>query len=242
MFSSSKKLEILDIPDTVTLEKLAEHEFYPRVRIPYCSSDSTATKITDHAKTGFSCELWESANWVLVMQLTNCLIPANALTADSYRLKVYATYSGNTNMNTEKVVWINTKDAPLEISYISGANRVFDVEDTISLTATVNLNATKVSFVWYCTDLRTWSPCFSVNYQYISLVNNQSMSVPKGLFFPDQTYRFKVIATDGSTTDSREVDMIAAPAGEKVINVGIIGEVNTKGYLDFKTAMNAFKA
>lgn len=42
VFQNTKKLDILNLPDSVTFQVSIENVLYPRIRIPYCASDSMA--------------------------------------------------------------------------------------------------------------------------------------------------------------------------------------------------------
>lgn len=42
VFQNTKKLDILNLPDSVTFQASIENVLYPRIRIPYCSFDSMA--------------------------------------------------------------------------------------------------------------------------------------------------------------------------------------------------------
>jgi len=54
-FSSSKKLEILDLEPIYTFNPRDSNRLRPRIRIPYCSSDSTANLISEHTKLSYTC-------------------------------------------------------------------------------------------------------------------------------------------------------------------------------------------
>ena len=55
VFSSSKKLEIKDLPDSLTLQRSIANTLYPRFRIPYCSGDNQNNIESDMSFVTYTC-------------------------------------------------------------------------------------------------------------------------------------------------------------------------------------------
>lgn len=85
---------------------------------------------------------------------------------------VTAQHSQVTSLATSKTVIINIAYPPVKITFIDGCNRLFSVQNSITLTAQLNLqNTTGVHYNWYCTEKQTGSPCFNTGYEYINLAD-----------------------------------------------------------------------
>jgi hypothetical protein len=118
-FSVNKKIEIYDVPDTVTLSIFAANRIYPRFKLSYCASDSLLNAPADYLQISYTCQLFALSLPTALTTLTNCTIPANAMSIGTqYGVKVSATNSNNAGMNTYKVAVINPSSPSIEVSGI----------------------------------------------------------------------------------------------------------------------------
>jgi hypothetical protein len=79
-FISQKKIEIIDLPDSVTFQPLIKNQLFPRFRVPYCSSDSLDSLADDYARVKYRCEMYDTALTTKRWPLINCTIPPNNMT------------------------------------------------------------------------------------------------------------------------------------------------------------------
>ena len=66
----------------------------------------------------------------------------------------------------------------------------------MTLTAISNCNTDDCNYEWSCIDVRTGSPCFSRDYQYIRFDNAASVTIGKDLFFENAIYSFDLTIID----------------------------------------------
>jgi hypothetical protein len=55
VFSRNKILEIIDLPDSITLQSTIENRLYPRFRLPYCLTDTINSLNDDYSKIKYEC-------------------------------------------------------------------------------------------------------------------------------------------------------------------------------------------
>jgi hypothetical protein len=65
---------------------------------------------------------------------------------------------------------------------------MFSVQNSLTLTAYINIEVQSVYFNWYCVEAETGSPCFTTSYVYFSLSNEQNVTIQKSSFFPNKEY------------------------------------------------------
>lgn len=132
----------------------------------------------------------------------------------------------------------------MQIGKIVGCNRLFSISSPFSLQVLFNTNSSNAHINWYCTDILTGSTCFTKNYNYINIGSTATVTIPKEQLFESMMYKFSVLIKDSITgsSDTQTCLMYAMAAGVSVIDINIISEANSNGYLDFRPQMNSFKA
>jgi len=53
VFQTTKNLDILNLPNSVTFQTSIENVLYPRIRIPYCANDSMANLDSDYSLVSY---------------------------------------------------------------------------------------------------------------------------------------------------------------------------------------------
>lgn len=102
-FLTIKKVEIIDLPDTVTFQASIQNQLFPRFRIPYCSNDSVDNIAEDYARIKYRCEMFDRAMTTKRWPLPNCTIKANNMTLTTeYIVEVIAEYEGDASMTSFK--------------------------------------------------------------------------------------------------------------------------------------------
>jgi len=113
-FIRIKKIEIIDLPDTVTFQASIQNQLFPRFRLPYCSTDSLDNIAEDYAKIKYRCEMFDIAMTTKRWPLPNCTIQPNNMTLTSqYNIQVIAEYEGDASMTTFKNVIVQPSSPPI---------------------------------------------------------------------------------------------------------------------------------
>eukprot|EP00347_Sterkiella_histriomuscorum_P003593 403363692 len=243
-FSSIKILNINDLQDIYNMQTDVSNTLYPRIRIPYCSSETGYSQVNDLKNVTVSCTLIKASDTNIQTALKNCTIPKYNMTlGEAYKLRVQAVTTINPTMSATKIVHINTDSPDVQISFIEGCDRLFSVNASIDLEVHFNTNTTFATYTWYCTDTSTGSPCFTTSYDYISVSNTKKVSIISGILFPSNTYIFEVRVKDSqsNTQASMKCNMYSAPIDTQVLDVRFLAETNKNGYIDFSPDLAAFK-
>ena len=113
-FIKMKKIEIIDLPDTVTFQASIQNQLFPRFRLPYCISDSLDNIADDYARIKYRCEMFDIAMTTKRWPLSNCTIQPNNMTLTAqYFVQVIAEYEGDASMTTFKNVIVQPSSPPI---------------------------------------------------------------------------------------------------------------------------------
>lgn len=106
-FLNQKRIDIIDLPDTIAFQPNIANRLYPRFRLPYCTIDSTSTLSSDYANIYYTCDMFDVALTTKVWPLTNCTIPANNMSLTTqYIVRLTANIQGDATYQTIKNVFV----------------------------------------------------------------------------------------------------------------------------------------